>query len=184
MTDIWPCRGPWRINYATAYSAVFNAVGNAHIADVMAAIAGADGGFDLAVINDTPGTGDYSVGTWQINYYNGLYGERSRLFGTPCQLIHGGILPQTAAALHIYQQQGFNAWGAYTNGSYKQFLHGAIGAGAGATVGAALGMVPPPPGPGRDDYSPTIHHSATQVRAAAVDAMRFGIGMYHVRTGR
>ena len=26
------------------------------------------------------------------------------------------------AAYQIYKQQGINAWGAYTNGSYKQFL--------------------------------------------------------------
>jgi cell wall-associated NlpC family hydrolase len=51
-------------------------------------------------------------------------------------------------------------------------------------TGASLPSLPGAPGPGRDDYSHKVHNSASNVRAASVDAMRFGIGMYHVRTGR
>jgi hypothetical protein len=38
---------------------------------------------NAGLVNDTPATGDYSVGLWQINYYGGLLTMRSAQFGSP-----------------------------------------------------------------------------------------------------
>lgn len=92
---------------------------------IMAAIAQAESALDLSVINDTPGTGDYSVGAWQINYYAGLYASRAAQFGTPCQLVRGGLGPQARAALAIQGGPGgYNNWTTYTSGAYLKYLHG------------------------------------------------------------
>ena len=96
-------------------------------ADIMQAIAQAESALDLSVINDTPSTGDYSVGAWQVNYYDGLYASRAAQFGTPCQLVRGGLGPQARAALAIQGGGGgYNNWTTYTHGVYRQFLHGAV----------------------------------------------------------
>jgi hypothetical protein len=57
--------------------------GNPTYANIMAAIAIAESGGQTNVLNNTPGTGDYSVGLWQINYYNGLLADRTHEFGAP-----------------------------------------------------------------------------------------------------
>lgn len=93
--------------------------------DIMQAIAQAESSLDLSVINDTPSTGDYSVGAWQINYYDGLYGPRTAAFGTPCQLVASGLGGQARAALSIQAAAGgYTPWTTYTSGDYRQYLHG------------------------------------------------------------
>lgn len=92
-------------------------------AAVYAAIASAESGLDYRVINDTPSTGDYSVGMYQINYYGNLYGERAAKFGTPQQLIQGGLTRQSIAAMEI-GQGGFTPWSTYTSGAYIKYLNG------------------------------------------------------------
>lgn len=93
--------------------------------DIMQAIAQAESSLDLSVINDTPSTGDYSVGAWQINYYDGLYPGRTAQFGTPCQLVASGLGGQARAALAIQAAAGgYTPWTTYTSGAYRQFLHG------------------------------------------------------------
>jgi hypothetical protein len=94
------------------------------LAAVFAAIGSAESGLDLSVINDTPGTGDYSVGVFQVNYFGSLYPSRTAAFGTPQQLILGGISAQSRAAKIVWDEQGFGAWSTYNNGEYAQFLHG------------------------------------------------------------
>lgn len=70
---------------------------------------------------------DQSYGLWQINMIGSLGPARRAQFG----LSRNEDLfdPQTnaRAAVAIYRQQGYNAWGAYTNGSYKRFLSSAAG---------------------------------------------------------
>lgn len=156
MGDIWPCRGPWPTSYDACYHQMLLYTSDKHFSDVMAAIAGAESRYDLAVINDTPGTGDYSVGAWQINYYGSLYSGRVQLFGTPCHLISTGVAGQAEAALEIYNQQGFGAWSTYTNGAYRSFLHGQQGTGQEVPPGQSIIFIPPPPPPTTDDYSKTI----------------------------
>jgi hypothetical protein len=92
-------------------------------AEILAAIAGPESGYDYSVINDTPATGDYSVGLWQINYYDGDYPSRKAAFGTPRQLIEGGPIKQAHAAYTVWKEQGWNAWfNTYTSGDWRQYI--------------------------------------------------------------
>lgn len=104
-------------------------------AAVYAAIAEAEAGFDLTVLNNTPSTGDYSVGTFQINYFGSLYASRAARFGTPQQLATGGLTKQCLAAV-VIGQGGFTPWSTYTSGAYLQYLHGAAPPGGGGGGGA------------------------------------------------
>ena len=95
--------------------------------DIMAAIGQAESGNDISVINDTPQTGDYSVGEWQINYYGSLDGPRTAAFGTPCALVRGGLGAQARAALAIQAARGgYEDWSTYNSGAYRKYLHGAV----------------------------------------------------------
>jgi hypothetical protein len=92
-------------------------------AKILAAIAGPESGYDYSVINDTPSTGDYSVGLWQINYLGALYAGRSAAYGTPRQLIEGGPARQARAAADVWHSQGYDAWfNTYTSGDWKQYI--------------------------------------------------------------
>lgn len=57
--------------------------GDPRYASIMAAIAEAESGGQTNVLNNTPATGDYSVGLWQINYYGNLLNGRTAEFGSP-----------------------------------------------------------------------------------------------------
>lgn len=107
-------------------------------AAVYAAIATAESRLDLTVINDTPADGDYSAGMYQINYFGQLYGPRTARFGTPAQLIAGGLTAQSRAAVEI-GAGGFTPWSTFTNGDYLPYLNG-YSPPAGAPAG---GGVPP-----------------------------------------
>jgi hypothetical protein len=83
MGDIWPYGKPRFTTYVDAVVAL-EARGMPHNdALIGAAIGEAESSLDLSVINDTPSTGDYSVGVWQINYAGSLWAGRVRAFGTP-----------------------------------------------------------------------------------------------------
>lgn len=127
MGDTWPYGPPDRVGYNVLFNSVIAAGGNAFEADTLGAIGMAESGSDIRVVNDTPATGDLSVGAWQINYYASLYGPRSAEFGSPAQLVAAGAPGQARAALVILGQQGFSAWTTYTSGAYRQFLSGAGG---------------------------------------------------------
>lgn len=80
---------------------------------ILAAIAGPESGYDYRVINDTPATGDYSVGLFEINYYASLYSSRAAAYGTPRQLIESGPKGQCQAAADLWHQAGgFSPWAA------------------------------------------------------------------------
>lgn len=172
MGDIWPY-GPPRYTSDAAISQRLAYVGfSAAQVAIMRAIAHAEGGLDLTVINDTPSTGDYSVGTFQINYYGYLYASRVAEFGTPRYLCTSGLNAQCYAARRIFQQQGFRAWSTYTSGSYKKYLHG----------GGGGGGKPPPPAkppphnilPPTEDYSPTIKSATGRVQGIG-DQFKAGV---------
>lgn len=136
MGDIWPYGPPNHTTWQAVYNEAFLWFPVASVAATFAAIAGAEtgGSYDLAVINDTPSTGDYSVGTLQINYFGSLYASRAAAYGTPQQLVQGGLSRQFVAAMGIYHGQGFGAWSTYRSGAYLAYLHGnapATGGGAG-----------------------------------------------------
>jgi hypothetical protein len=162
MGDIWPY-GPPRYTSDAAVRQRLGVVGfRGQDVNIGLAIAHAEGGLDLSVINDTPATGDYSVGTWQINYYGSLYAGRAAEFGTPRYLVTSGLNAQAYACRRVFLQQGWHAWSTYTSGAYRKYLHG------GAPGGSGGGKPPPPPGhkilPPTEDYSPAIHAATGHVQ--------------------
>ena len=124
MGDIWLSGlPPAHTDYAKVH-ALTSIYWSHDDAIIMAGIAGNESGYDWRVINDTPGTGDYSVGLFQINYYNGLYSERVRLFGTPRDLIMAGPSGQVQAARQLWLQAGgFSPWQAdITNNLWQKWV--------------------------------------------------------------
>lgn len=124
MTDIWlPGLPPAYTDWSYCVGAL-ELEGLAHDdAVILAAIGGPESSYDYRVINDTPATGDYSVGIWQVNYYGALYSGRAAEFGTPRQLIESGPIGQAKAAAAVFRQQWFFAWDTtYTSGDWRQYV--------------------------------------------------------------
>ena len=69
-----------------AASALYNAGFRGWPLVIMTAIAGRESNWKPARLNNDPGTGDYSVGLTQINYYGDLYNGRVSSYGTPSYL--------------------------------------------------------------------------------------------------
>jgi hypothetical protein len=124
MTDIWlPGLPPAYTDWVYCYGLLQPLMPTDDDAKILAAIAGPESGYDYSVINDTPATGDYSVGLWQINYLGALYAGRSAAYGTPRQLIEGGPARQARAAADVWHSQGYDAWfNTYTSGDWKQYI--------------------------------------------------------------
>ena len=89
---------------------------------VITAIAMGESGGDTGAHNPNASTGDNSYGLMQINMLGGMGPERRQAFGL--QKNEDLFDPQKNmdAAFQIYKTQGLGAWGAYTNGSYKDHL--------------------------------------------------------------
>ena len=93
-------------------------------ARIMAAIAMAESGGVARALNDVGD--DNSFGLWQINMIDvpGFkLGEERRAklnLKTNDELYNPAV--NVRAAKMIFDEQGFEAWGAYTNGSYQDFL--------------------------------------------------------------
>ncbi|SRR5258708_10096851 len=181
MGDVWPCHGPWRVTWQEAYNMIYFFTHSNDTGEIMAAIGSAESSLDLAVINDTPATGDYSVGVWQINYYGSLYASRARQFGTPCQLVNSGLGGQARAALAIADTQGYTAWSTYNSGAYKKFLHGFVNPQGPPGGGSGQLNIPPAPGPGRDDYSPTMIGVSGHLGTAGQSAYRTAVAIRDLR---
>lgn len=137
-----------RLTYSQIQQLWIQNGGSKALAPLMAAIALAESGGRTDALNPT--APDYSVGLWQINYYGALREGRTRLFGSPEELI-ADPARQVKAARSILHGQGLGAWSTYTNGAYRQYLGGAstsalppnlstapaVGAGGGSSVQAA-----------------------------------------------
>lgn len=141
--------------------------------NIMAAIAIAESDGDVRVINDTPSTGDYSVGAWQINYFDGLYADRTAEFGTPQQLVQGGVTAQAHAAVVIWRQQGYGAWSTYTSGAYQQYLGPGPATGPGFGPGQQTAPLTPPIGQGIDAWDGQVRLGATIEWVNANTALTF-----------
>ena len=74
-----------------------NAGGDPGWANLAAAIALAESGGNSTALNNNPSTGDYSVGLWQINYYDGLSASRTAAYGSPSALQASASLQAKAA---------------------------------------------------------------------------------------
>lgn len=137
MGDIWPYGPPVYESFSACQNQLEVLGMDQQNAIIGAAIATAESSRDLTVINDTPATQDYSVGCWQINYYGTLYAGRAAAYGTPQELIEGGLDSQAAACLGVYRDAGdsWTPWSTYNSGAYAQYLSG--GAGSTAAPGQA-----------------------------------------------
>lgn len=168
MGDTWPYGGPTYTTWQAAYNEVVFFTGNQDWGHILAAIASAESSLDLNVVNDTPATGDYSVGAWQINYYNGLYSGRVAEFGTPASLVAGGLGVQARAAVSIAEgANGFHNWSTYNNGDYLRFLHGYIPVPNPFGPGPSGEPLPPaPPAPAKD-WSAYIGSAAIRYRQSS-----------------
>lgn len=117
-------------------------------AEILAAIGGPESSYDYTVINDTPATGDYSVGIWQINYYDGDYAPRVAEFGTPLDLIADGPIGQAVAAYTVWKQQGWMAWSTtYTSGKWRNYIGSGPVPHPGQPPSGPPGRTPPTIGP-------------------------------------
>jgi hypothetical protein len=72
--------------------------------------------------NPDASTGDNSYGLMQINMLGQMGADRRAQFGLSSNEELFDPVTNFAAAKTIYDSQGLGAWGAYTNGSYKDFL--------------------------------------------------------------
>lgn len=112
--------------------------GSPTLAPVMAAIALAESGGRTDAVNNNPGTGDYSVGLFQINYYGGLLQSRSSRFGTPQQLAADpNAQARAAITLAGPTGAGLSNWTTYTSGAYK----GPLSAHTSGLTGDSLGKI-------------------------------------------
>lgn len=163
MGDIWPYGPPDKVSQAQILYQLSITPGVTPDVNIFAAIAMSESGGDLAVINDTPATGDYSVGIYQVNYYGSLYAGRAAEFGTPQQLIRSGLAGQVNAGVAIWKQQGYGAWGSYNNGSWRQFYNQQAAAGPSQAPGQQTAPLPTDINPPTEDYSATVYAAADQV---------------------
>lgn len=162
MGDIWPYGPPRYTNWTQCYDACLVIGMSKADSNIAAAIAGAEASYDLSVINDTPATGDYSVGTWQINYYGSLYAGRVSEFGTPKHLAQSTVSTQASAMHQLWAQSGFSPWSTYTSGAYRAYLNNTLPSGPGPAHQLQL--------PGHDISPPTGDYSATVYKGAQAHA--------------
>jgi hypothetical protein len=79
----------------------------------MAGIAIAESGGNTHALNNTPATGDYSVGLWQINYFQNLRPSRTQRYGSPEELL-ADPNKQARAAINLFGNNGVGI-GNWTN---------------------------------------------------------------------
>lgn len=130
------------LSYQALESLWTSAGGPVALAPTMAAIAIAESGGRPDALNDNPSTGDYSVGLWQINYFDGMRAERTREFGSP-DALRASPTAQARAAVAIYRQQGLRAWSTYTGGDYRRYMGGANYSGTGVVSASGANWVQP-----------------------------------------
>lgn len=122
--------------------------GDPKAAPTMAAIALAESGGRTDALNDTPATGDYSVGLWQINYYGSLRPGRTASYGTPEALRADPNAQARAAKAISGNGRNFNPWTTYTtrdpNRSYKRFMGPAVSSGGGGVFPDIVGAITNP----------------------------------------
>ena len=162
MGDIWPYGPPHYTTYDTVVANLRTQGMDAANANIGAAVADYESSFDWMVVNDTPATGDYSVGLFQINYYDGLRPERVKMFGTPAHLATSGVSWQCYACYTLWIDSGWSPWAEVASGAYLPYLQGG---GGGA--------------PGGPASEPTLSEGATgtAVRTLQSDLNVLGYGL-------
>lgn len=162
MADEWPWAPPQYVTWQDVFTEMNSLGQTQQDAAVFAAIGQAESSEDLTVLNNTPATGDYSVGVFQINYYGSLYAGRAAEFGTPQQLATGGLTRQCLAAIRV-GGGSFLPWSTYRSGAYLPYLHGAT----------------PPTGGGSSGAPATVQQGSTgaQVSVLQQDLNQLGYGL-------
>lgn len=96
-------------------------------AKIMAAVAMAESAGDPMI--DTVKSGldpekknEFSIGLFQLNMIDAFLEERLKLFGIESTDELYNPIVNVIAAKRLFDQQGFGAWSAYNNDSYKKFL--------------------------------------------------------------
>lgn len=97
-----------------------------------------DGSGTLNIVNDTPKTGDYSVGLFQINYIGSLLGPRTQQYGSPAALASNPNL-QAKAAISLWNNgAGASNWQPHlADGSVMPWNYGTDPARANTAAAAA-----------------------------------------------
>lgn len=129
-----PAAGSGYIGPRKAYQALRAAGFSQPAAIMMTAIGGVESGWRTTALNDTPATGDLSVGVWQLNYFGNLGPERTALFGMTWQQLRvADLQTQADAAFRLYQSAGgFGPWQPdITSGKILRFWAQASAAAAG-----------------------------------------------------
>jgi len=116
-------RAPGAINGPNEILSTYLAAGgDPKEAVLMTAIAMAESSGKQDAHNRNRNTGDNSYGWWQINMIDSLGPARLQQFGLSHNQQLFDPLTNAKAALEIRKSQGLGAWGAYRNGSYKDYL--------------------------------------------------------------
>jgi hypothetical protein len=92
---------PTNLSYAQIQQLWIANGGPAGWAPLMAGIAIAESGGNAGILNNTPSTGDYSVGLWQINYFGNLMTGRTAQYGSPASLANDPN-GQAKAAIELF----------------------------------------------------------------------------------
>lgn len=109
----------------------------------MTAVAMAESGGDLRALNNNPGTGDLSYGAWQVNMRGKMGPDRRRQFGLDSNEALFDLNTNARVAKGIFDSQGVNAWGAFRDGSFQQWMDQARAAAIRPGLAAAGGAVAP-----------------------------------------
>lgn len=96
--------------------------GNPTAAPIMAAIALAESGGRTDSLNNTPSTGDYSVGLWQINYFGPLAPGRTAAYGAPAALAADPNAQAKAAIALSGNGSNLYPWSTWKKGTAQQVL--------------------------------------------------------------
>lgn len=88
----------------------------------MTAIGMAESSGNPREINNNPATGDLSYGAWQINMLGAMGPQRRRQFGLSSNDDLLDLNTNARVAKGIFDSQGINAWGAFRNGSFQQWM--------------------------------------------------------------
>ena len=92
------------------------------VVPTMVAIAHGESSLDPMAFNPDTRTGDQSYGLFQINMLGDMGPARRKQFGIASNEELYDPVVNVQAAKKIYDSQGLGAWGAYTNGSFQQFM--------------------------------------------------------------
>ena len=113
MSATYPGTPGTRLSYNQIQQLWIQNGGDPGWAPLMAGIAVAESGGQTNILNDNPSTGDYSVGLWQINYFQNLGPSRTAQYGSPAYLA-ANQNAQAQAAIKLFGQNGAGI-GAWTN---------------------------------------------------------------------